>query len=173
MMEYKRLTIEQAIKHAREVAEERKDLCEDCRDEHLQLALWLEELKSYKDKIEQGKMIEVPCKVGDTVYLVHRDKLIIECWEVKELNIEHSGIWLIIRNNELLLTSIHSKSKGVCFTREEAEKRLKELQNGNKKEIAEKFAEMVNDLFPSDKRYTTICKATIDEICKKIIGDEK
>ena len=43
------MTIEQAIKHAREVAEERKDLCEDCRSEHLQLALWLEELKSYKD----------------------------------------------------------------------------------------------------------------------------
>lgn len=47
------MTIEQAIKHAREVAEERKDLCEDCRGEHLQLALWLEELKSYKDENER------------------------------------------------------------------------------------------------------------------------
>ena len=52
------MTIEQAIKHAREVAEERKDLCEDCRGEHLQLALWLEELKSYKEKIKHGILID-------------------------------------------------------------------------------------------------------------------
>ena len=90
----------------------------------------LNRLAEFEDKIEKGTIIELPCKVGDTVYLVHRDKHIIECWTVEKFSVEEAGIWLHIRNEKLLSAIIHSKSKGVCFTREEAEKRLKELQNG-------------------------------------------
>ena len=87
-------------------------------------------LAELEDKMEQGTLIELPCKVGDTVYLVHRDKPIIECWTVTQFSVEEAGLWLHIRNEKLLSAVIHSKSRGVCFTREEAEKRLKELQNG-------------------------------------------
>ena len=42
------MTLNEAIKHAREVAENRTDLCEECRAEHEQLAEWLDELKRLK-----------------------------------------------------------------------------------------------------------------------------
>ncbi len=33
-----------------------------------QEADWLEELKHYRDLEEQGRLLVLPCKVGDTVY---------------------------------------------------------------------------------------------------------
>lgn len=68
-----RLTIEQAISHAREVAEKNKANCErntivipnrwisdtQCAEEHEQLAGWLEELQRYKDLEEHGRLAEV------------------------------------------------------------------------------------------------------------------
>ena len=42
------MTLDEAIQHAREVYETRNDMCLECRQEHLQLAEWLEELKSLK-----------------------------------------------------------------------------------------------------------------------------
>ena len=44
------MTLDEAIKHAREVAEQRTDLCDECRMEHAQLAEWLEELKIRRAK---------------------------------------------------------------------------------------------------------------------------
>ena len=48
------MTLEEAIKHAEEKAEEfDKDIecdeCTKCADEHRQLAEWLRELKEYRD----------------------------------------------------------------------------------------------------------------------------
>ncbi len=40
------MTLEEAIAHAKEVAEISN--CDKCQKEHLQLALWLEELKQYR-----------------------------------------------------------------------------------------------------------------------------
>lgn len=67
-----RLTIEQAISHAREVAEKNKANCErntivipnrwisdaQCAEEHEQLAEWLEELQRYKGLEDQGRLVE-------------------------------------------------------------------------------------------------------------------
>lgn len=80
-----RLTLDEAIKHAKEVAKQKYiegmlchanpddgllDGCIKCADEHEQLAKWLEELKVYKDLEEQGLLIKLPVKVGDTVFVV-------------------------------------------------------------------------------------------------------
>ena len=40
------MTLDEAIKHAKEIAE--KAECEDCRKEHVQLVIWLEELQESK-----------------------------------------------------------------------------------------------------------------------------
>ena len=82
-----KLTLEEAIVHAKEVAEKNyrgaefesidsidddiKTNCIRCAEEHMQLVKWLEELKSYKDLEEQGLLVRLPCKVGDTVYRVN------------------------------------------------------------------------------------------------------
>ena len=71
-----RITIEQAISHAREVAEKNRANCKrntiiipnrwisdtQCAEEHEQLAGWLEELQRYKNLKEQGRLIELPCE---------------------------------------------------------------------------------------------------------------
>ena len=84
------MTLDEAIKHAREKSEEqRKDNdtcavkegygckdcayyyskpCIECAEEHEQLAEWLEELKEYRDLEEQGMLLKLPCKVGDTYW---------------------------------------------------------------------------------------------------------
>nr|DAS12002.1 MAG TPA: hypothetical protein [Caudoviricetes sp.] len=70
-----RLTIEESIAHAKEIAEKNyrgvefesidsidddiKANCIKCAEEHEQLAEWLEELKSYKDLEEQGLACEI------------------------------------------------------------------------------------------------------------------
>lgn len=78
-----RLTLEDAIKHAKEVADMNyndaekfgsndsvenymKANCMKCAEQHEQLAEWLEELRSYKD-------VEERYKLGDTVYCVGPD----------------------------------------------------------------------------------------------------
>ena len=38
--------------------------------EHRQVAEWLGELKTYKDAEEQGLLLRLPCKVGDTIYAI-------------------------------------------------------------------------------------------------------
>lgn len=42
------MTLDQAIKHCYEVAE--NEPCYTCAEEHLQLAEWLEELKNYRER---------------------------------------------------------------------------------------------------------------------------
>lgn len=44
-----KMTLDEAIIHAKELSED-QSICKDCREEHEQLATWLEELKQYKDK---------------------------------------------------------------------------------------------------------------------------
>lgn len=81
-----RLTLEEAIAHAKEVAEKNyrgadfesidsidddiKTNCIKCVEEHMQLVKWLEELKSYKDLEEQGLLVRLPCKIGDDIYKI-------------------------------------------------------------------------------------------------------
>lgn len=44
------MTLEQAIEHAVEVANEAS--CDKCKSEHLQLAAWLQELQKYREERE-------------------------------------------------------------------------------------------------------------------------
>ena len=71
------MTLDEAILHAREVAErnrkqykncpsDRTDIryqtCEECAEEHEQLAKWLEELKSYRTSVFSGDMTQIMLK---------------------------------------------------------------------------------------------------------------
>ena len=82
-----RLTIEEAINHAKEVAKEKYNKgflchanpddgklnqCIECAKEHEQLAEWLEELKAYKESEEEGAVVKSPYKPGDYVYCAEK-----------------------------------------------------------------------------------------------------
>ena len=79
-----RLTLEEAIKHEKEVAKtnlaeatynfpdlkEYYDNCSECANQHNQISEWLEELKSFKEAEKQGLLVRLPCKLEDTVWVV-------------------------------------------------------------------------------------------------------
>lgn len=155
------LTLEEAIDHAKEVAEKNykgadfesidsvdndiKTNCIKCAEEHMQLAEWLKELKSYRDAEEQGLLVRVLCKVGDTVW--DNDFGYPESYEIKafsygycdsyvESDIEDEIIFYY-ENYSGSITGAFPMSeigKTVFLTRVEAEKKLEEMKNdGSKK----------------------------------------
>lgn len=75
-----------------------------------------EKLTDLEDKIENGTLIELPCKVGDTVYELERYLCCDgnDYWEIEEETFE---LWML----DLL-------GKTIFLTKSEAEARLKELK---------------------------------------------
>ena len=153
-----KLTLEEAIVHAKEVAEKNyrgadfesidsvdndiKTNCIKCAEEHEQLAEWLKELRSYKGLEEQGLLVRLPCKVGDTVW--DNDFGYPESYEIKafsygycdsyvEPDIEDEIIFYYENyTHSISITGAFPMSeigKTVFLTREEAEKKLGEMKN--------------------------------------------
>lgn len=148
-----RLTLEEAIVHAKEVAEKNyrgadfesidsidddiKANCVKCAEEHEQLAEWLEELKSYKDAEEQGLLMKLPCKVEDTVYRVNAGaKQPIIPMTVSEIHFlcyknERAVRFDAIGKEDMGESCYRLEDIGriVFLTHEEAEKKLEEMKN--------------------------------------------
>jgi hypothetical protein len=76
-------------------------------------------IRETNQKIEQGTLIELPCKVGDTVYETDG----VSIYETKIMGIVYDGTPIAFSETAI--------GKYIFLTREEAEKRLKELQNKN------------------------------------------
>jgi hypothetical protein len=113
-MEYKKLTIE-------EIEDLTQRACVQLVPElTTKLLSMVVELIEYKKKIEQGTLIDLPCKVGDTVYKVER--------EYGYSN--DTYFWHIVEKPFELGMLDYWWGKMIFLTREEAKKRLKELQNG-------------------------------------------
>lgn len=97
----------------------------------------LEELKSYKDLEEQGLLVRLPCKVGDTVYRVNaRAKQPIIPMIVSEIHFlcyknERTVRFDAIGKEDMGESCYRLKDIGriVFLTREEAEKKLEEMKN--------------------------------------------
>ncbi len=81
----------------------------------------LYEWKAYKDLWEQGKLLKLPCAVGDTVYVLRIDNAAYmmsnkRVWEIVEERFE-------VRHFDCI-------GKTVFITREKAEAALKEFERG-------------------------------------------
>lgn len=93
------------------------------------------ELLQYRDKIEQGLMKELPCKVGDTVYwceeFPHSKEIEICRGKVKQITINPQGfLWLSISARVWRPFDALKEDFGkiIFLTKAEAEAKLKELQ---------------------------------------------
>lgn len=155
-----KLTLEEAIVHAKEVAEKNyrgaefesidsidddiKTNCIKCAEEHMQLVKWLEELKSYKDLEEHGLLVRLPCKVGDIIWdndFGYPQSYKINaysygyCDSYVESYVEEEVMFYFENSNRSITGSFPMSEIGktVFLTREEAERKLKELENGSKK----------------------------------------
>ena len=88
------------------------------------------ELTEYRNKIENGTLIELPCRVGDTVYEVFKDHIppFIKETKIEKIVITAKGLRLRLARNSFYETAVSSIGKTIFFTKAEAEKKLKELQ---------------------------------------------
>ena len=99
---------------------EYKAMAISLREENLRLK---KNLKEYKDKIEQGTLIELPCPIRTMVYY-------IASYEKKNVFLWKKKYCTTIMEIPFELDMLDSYGNNWFLTREEAEKRLKELQNG-------------------------------------------
>jgi hypothetical protein len=89
------------------------------------LKVVINRLAELEDKIENGTLIELPCKVGDTIYFVnhYRTTPRIEEYKVYGFSFGKDGTMLNIDFGAFISVN------DVCLTKAEAEAKLKELQN--------------------------------------------
>ena len=95
----------------------------------------LQELKEYRDLEEQGLLLKLPCKIGDTVYQlinshIHEYKVIGICFDIFQNKWMYEVAYQI--GLEWFKTmcdfDAFGKSKTVFLTKEEAEKALERLE---------------------------------------------
>ena len=96
----------------------------------------LQRLAELEDKIENGTLIKLPCKVGDTVYHLSDKKICEEFVKQIKYSIYNGEIDLL--NSHIMTDDNYSKDynfyrisklgKSVFLTKAEAEARLKELK---------------------------------------------
>jgi hypothetical protein len=151
-----RLTLDEAIKHAKEVAKTNRaeatynfpnlkeyyDNCAQRANQYDQLAEWLEELKSYKDAEEQGLLVRLPAN-NKEIYIISSRWTVCsecgsrfdeyscsgceyECDSKKEYYVCPTYLSSINVN-----TYVNRFGKTVFLTREEAEKKLEEMKNND------------------------------------------
>lgn len=136
-----RLTLDEAIVHAKEVAEEKynegflchantddgkMDECVKCAQEHEQLAESLTQLKEYQQLEEQGRLIKLPCKVGDKVW--HISGMSIKEDVISGIEYSYDGMFYIWSNEDTWLGGFNNI---VFLTKTEAEAKLNELRGNN------------------------------------------
>lgn len=91
-------------------------------------------LAELEDKIENGTIIELPCKVGDTIYEVfkYHKPPFIQQTKVEKIIVTEKGLKLKLARNSFYETSIASLGKTLFLTEEAAEEQIKELQEKQK-----------------------------------------
>ena len=134
MSEYKRLTNKDWKEHYDIFEDVCCDTCsEDCGqcERNFNALVRLAELE---DKINNGTLIELPCKVGDTVYEVfkeHKPPFIQET-TIEKIVITEKGFKLRLSRNSVYETAISSLGRTIFLTESEAESELKELRGKQK-----------------------------------------
>lgn len=93
-----------------------------------QIANWLEQLKDYQQLEEQGRLVKLPCKVGDTIYYINPNentinKLVIYSFDIRPLQ-HFASDYMGTRLN------FNKFGKTVFLTKSEAEAKLEELRGG-------------------------------------------
>lgn len=85
--------------------------------------------KNWKiDKIEDGTLVRLPCKVGDIVYIIKSDCVL--CGKVSSFKISDDFLSAraIVGYDDYFIFTAEDFGETIFFTEAEAEKRLKELQ---------------------------------------------
>lgn len=84
------------------------------------LADWLEELKRYRDLEEQGRLLVLPCKVGDTVYEILEETVPNHYFYISEHKVQDVSVKAVKYADEWEPYDYEN----LYFTKEEAEAAL-------------------------------------------------
>ena len=97
----------------------------------------IKKLYEYETAEEEGRLMVLPCNVGDTVYLIDDIDCVFERESiVTEIEIDKDGITIMIQDEIPICSSGYNLSdfgEIVFLTREEAEKALKEIKKEENK----------------------------------------
>lgn len=141
------MNIDEAITHAREVASRMFDdrvHCIKCAEEHEQLAEWLAQLKEYQQLEEQGRLIKLPCKVGDKIFLDFAgfgkdvDKFTVKDFHLDCFEDGETILFCDYESDDRTLSGqidVMEFGKTVFCTKSEAETKLKELRGVENKGV--------------------------------------
>ena len=97
-----------------------------CRPENCYEKNLYDKLKTYEDAEEQSLLLRLPCKVGDTIYLVDFEE---KAWDEAIVN----SIEIDTRDNRILINSDYeigtwAEDNYVFYSKEEAEQALAEMR---------------------------------------------
>lgn len=122
------------IKEAIEILKDLRIYDDDCETDVEALTIAIDTF----EKLEEGKLIELPCKVGDTVYditlagLTKKKADKIEIFSITMLNTAKRLHFCFHCHNSKKATisfELQDIGKIIFLTKEEAEKKLEELKN--------------------------------------------
>ena len=101
----------------------------DYYDKTSPIKMLLNRLAELEDKIENGTLVEIPCKVGDTIYEVFKNHkpAFIQQTKIAKIIITEKGLRLKLERNLVYETSIIRFGQTLFLTEAEAQKKLKEL----------------------------------------------
>ena len=123
MKGYKRLTFKRLVDSYDDDCEETENTSTASYEE------LLNRLAELEDKIENGTLVELPCKEGDIVYFVnwYRPTPRIEAFQVDHLEVNKNYIRVACYDfeNEYDYSMYRIDSKDISFSKEEAEEALK------------------------------------------------
>lgn len=115
------MTNEEAIEYATEVIEQWKGWAPECSEQYQFYKLSIEIL----EKVRDGRMIELPCKVGE--YVLWDFGICPKAKVVEGFCIGNDGFGLRLMLDDCSPIINHRAIKGFSPTKEEAEKALKEM----------------------------------------------
>ena len=92
-----------------------------------QEADWLEELKRYRDLEEQGRLLVLPCKVGDTVYEILEETVPNHYFYISEHKVQDVSVKAVKYADEWEPYDYEN----LYFAREKAEAAMKKRRKDN------------------------------------------
>ena len=116
------MNLDEVIAQFKEDAENnRVDLDFSFAEENEQITDWLTQLKEYKQLEADGKLMKLPCKVGDTVYAIIATHIFGDIGDKAEKDYR-------VDKRRFSLEMLDEVGKTIFLTRDAAEKRLSELK---------------------------------------------
>lgn len=115
--------------------------CIKTAEDFEQLSGWLEKSKEYQQLEEQGRLLKLPCKVGDKIFLDFAgfgkdvDKFTVKDFHLDCFKNGETILFCDYESNDRTLSGqidVMEFGKTVFLTKSEAEAKLKELRGGEK-----------------------------------------